>query len=134
MGSLATVADEVISFHEQLCGSWEQLTAGPVDPGMILHVPDEFPWEPLKLRGLEALTTFRAALSTLTDGTFSTATQDSTADEHIVAVRCRECAARDSDELEWSSMWIYVLARGAICEARIIHALPGDKLAQFWCG
>lgn len=132
MNSVEAVVEEVIGFHETLCGDWEDVTSGPIDPGMILQVPDEFPWQPLKMSGLEALRCYRDALNVLTDGTFSTIIEGTTADERLVAIRCHDIATRDGVTLEWTSLWTYVLTDDRVTVAMVVHALTGDKMAEFW--
>ncbi|SRR6266566_3704309 len=133
MNSLATVVDEVIDFHEQLCRDWEHAATGLIEPDMMLYVPDAFPWQPLKTRGIEALREFRDALHVISDGTFQAVPQGSTADERLVAIRCHEAATRRNCSLEWSSLWVYVLTDGRISETRVVHAVPSDLFENLWC-
>jgi ketosteroid isomerase-like protein len=133
MDSLTTVTDDIIEFHAQLCRDWEHAGDRLVDPGMTLYVPEAFPWQPVSFRGITALQNFRDALHVISDGTFEVTPDGHTADERLVAVRCRESATRNNRSLEWSSLWTYVLAGGQISEARVVHSVASDDLADFWC-
>jgi ketosteroid isomerase-like protein len=133
MAALTIAADEISGFHESLCRDWINVDGTLVEPDMILFLPEEFPWQPMTYRGVAALSSFREALDVMSEGTFESVTEGITADESVVAIRCRERAARHHSQLEWSSLWIYVLAGGRIREARVLHALPSDDITDFWC-
>ena len=135
MGSLATVIDDVIGFHARLCRHGDGLPAahGLVDPGMMLHIPAEFPWQPVCARGAGALREYRDALDVISDRTFEMTTAGHTADERVVAIRCHESATRNQVRMDWSSLWIYALAAGRVTEITVVHAVPGDQMADFWC-
>jgi ketosteroid isomerase-like protein len=133
MAALSPLTDEVMKFHEHLCRDWEHADGALVEPGMVLYVPEGFPWQPVTFRGIEAFRNYRDALHVLSDGTFETAVIGHTADESLVAIRCHETATRNRAKREWSSLWAYILDDGLITEARVFHAVASDDFADFWC-
>lgn len=133
MPALTALPDEVTKFHEQLCRDWEHADSTLVEPGMILYIPEEYPWQPTACRGIEALRNFRDVLHILSDGTFETTAVGTTSDDSLVAIRCRETAIRNSSKRDWTSLWIYILDDGLITETRIFHAVASDDFADFWC-
>ena len=133
MTVLTVSPDEVMKFHEQLCRDWAHADGALIDPGMILYIPEGYPWQPVNCRGIDALRNFRDVLHILSDGTFETAAVGATSGDSLVAIRCHETATRNHYKRDWTSLWTYILDGGLIIETRVFHAVPSDDFADFWC-